>query len=182
MKTKIINFFTNSAKVFIIPDKLFNEKIENPDYGGILSLVVYMAILGLVIGILTKSAFITVFIVIASIIGSLISKLIHCFLTYIFAMLFKVDGEFGQLYNLMCYEDTLNILIIIGTGITVLTGKWIIIPLVFLVGIWKMIVTISAVNSVFKFGYGKSFLSAYGLLILVVIILMGLFLWTNMKF
>lgn len=176
MKTKIINFFTNSAKIFINPDELFNEKNKNLDYEGVISLIFYMAILGLVIGILTKNAMITVFLIIFSIIGSLIFNFIHCALTYIFAMLFKVDGEFASLYNLMCYEYVLDALIIIGIGITLLTGKWVIIPLVLLVSIWKIIVTISAVNSVFKFGYGKSFISAYALLFLILTVIMGLFI------
>lgn len=176
MKTKIMEFFTNSAKVFLNPDELFSEKKATHNYDGVFSLIFYMAILGLIFGILTKSVIITVILIITLIIGALISKLIHSLITYVIAMIYKADAEFSQLYNLMCYDGALYALIIPGIGIALLTGNLIVIPLIILVDLWKLIVNVIAVNSVFEFGYSKSFIASYALVILILIIIMGLIL------
>ena len=105
MKSRIENFFINSAKVLIDPDTLFKEKEDGQkDYEGIVSLIFYVAILGLLIGKETQSAVITILLILVSIIGLMVFKLIHCGLTYLFAMIFKGTGKFSTLYNLMCYE------------------------------------------------------------------------------
>lgn len=176
MKEEIENFFTNSAKVLLIPDTLFKEKIDAGDHEGVLSLLFYICILGLVIGIGTKSAIATIILIIVSIICVLIFKLIHCGLTYLFSLIFKGEGKFFELFNLMCYEYVSDVILIVGIGIFIATNKFLILlPILALVGLWKVIITTSAVNTVYKFGYGKSFVSAYGILLLICI-LVGLLL------
>ena len=172
MKSRIENFFINSAKVLIDPDTLFKEKEDGQkDYEGIVSLIFYVAILGLLIGMETQSAVITILLILVSIIGLMVFKLIHCGLTYLFAMIFKGKGKFSTLYNLMCYEYVTAIILIIGMGLFAATGKFfILIPILLLEFLMKTIITVSAVNNVYKFGYGKSFLSAYGILILIGIV------------
>ena len=50
----------------------------------------------------------------------------------------------------------------------------VIMPLILLVIPWRMVINITAVNTEFEIGFGKSFLATYGILILILTVIVGL--------
>ena len=61
----------------------------------------------------------------------------------------------------MSYSSVLNVLLIIGIALATL-GFAVIIPLMFLVFLWKMVIEIVAVSEEHNLGYAKSFLTEEG--------------------
>lgn len=174
MKTNIMEFFTESAKVFTNPDDLFYLKTEGNDINGIISLIFYSLMLGLVIGIATGDIVITGILLLVFFIVPLVAKLIHSLFAFIFARLLGGSGSFVNTFNLMSFSSVLNVLLIIGIALATL-GFAVIIPIVFLVFLWKMVIEIVAVSEEHNLGYAKSFLSTTGipLIILIIIMLIG---------
>ena len=174
MKTNIIEFFTESAQVFTNPDDLFYLKTEGKDTNGIISLIFYSLMLGLVIGIATGDIVVTGILLLVSFIVPLVCKVIHSLFAYIFARLLGGSGSFVNTFNLMSYSSVLNVLLIIGIALATL-GFAVIIPILFLVFLWKIVIEIVAVSEEHNLGYAKSFLSTMGipLIILIIIVLIG---------
>lgn len=170
MKTKIMEFFTESAKVFTNPDDLFYIKTEGSDKNGIISLLFYSLMLGLVIGIATGDIVLTGILLVVFLIIPLLCKLIHSIFTFIFARILGGSGSFFNTFNLMSYSSVLNVLLIIGIALATL-GFAVIIPLMFLVFLWKMVIEIVAVSEEHNLGYAKSFLSTLGIPLIIFIIL-----------
>lgn len=175
MKSKIINFFTDSADVLLSPDDLFNLKSQSKNYDGILTLIVFTVLLALTLGILTKSALATGILIISGLFSNLIFKIIQALLINLATRLFGAKGDFLRTFNLISYSSVLDVFIIIGLAGTVL-GLGIIFPLLFLTVVWKMFIVVSVVCKEYELGIGKAFISAYGIWLLVLAIIMGLFL------
>ena len=76
-------------------------------------------------------------------------------------------------FNLLSYSSVLNVLLIIGIALATL-GKMVIIPLVILVGLWKLVIEIIAVSEEHNLGYAKSFLSTAGIPLIISVICWGL--------
>ena len=70
----------------------------------------------------------------------------------------------------MSYSSVLNVLLIIGIALATL-GFAVIIPLMFLVFLWKMVIEIVAVSEEHNLGYAKSFLSTTGIPLIILIII-----------
>lgn len=174
MKTNIMEFFTESAQVFTNPDDLFYLKTEGKDTNGIISLIFYSLMLGLVIGIATGDIVVTGILLLVFLIVPLVCKVIHSLFAFIFARLLGGSGSFVNTFNLMSYSSVLNVLLIIGIALATL-GFAVIIPILFLVFLWKIVIEIVAVSEEHNLGYAKSFLSTTGipLIILIIIVLIG---------
>ena len=111
MKTKIMEFFTESAKVFTNPDDLFYIKTEGSDKNGIISLLFYSLMLGLVIGIATGDIVLTGILLVVFLIIPLLCKLIHSIFTFIFARILGGSGSFFNTFNvslITCKSSTLS--------------------------------------------------------------------------
>ncbi len=173
MKTRIMEFFTESAQVFTNPDDLFYLKTQSSDKNGIISLIFYSLMLGLVTGIATGDIVITGILLVAFLILPLISKFIQSIFVFIFARLLGGSGSFINTFNLLSYSSVLNVLLIIGIALATL-GKMVIIPLVILVGLWKLVIEIIAVSEEHNLGYAKSFLSTAGIPLIISVICWGL--------
>ncbi len=174
MTAKILEFFTESAKVFTNPDDLFYLKTDGDDKNGIISLIFYSLMLAFVLGIATGDILITGILLVASLILPLLHKFIHSLFAYIFARLLGGSGTFMNTFNLMSYSSVLNVLLIIGIALATL-GFAVIIPLIFLVCLWKMVIEVIAISEEHNLGYSKAFLSTLGipLIILIVIVFIG---------
>lgn len=173
MKTKISEFFTESAQVFTNPDDLFYLKTEAKDKNGIISLVFYSLMLAIVLGIASGNIVTLGILVLAFLIFPLISKVIESIFVFIFARLLGGSGSFMNTFNLLSYSSVLNVLIIIGIALATL-GKLVIIPIIILVLLWKMVIEIIAVSEEHNIGYAKSFLSTAGIPLIISVILWGL--------
>ena len=170
MKTSIMEFFTESAKVFTNPDDLFFLKTEGKDINGIISLIFYSLMLGLVIGIASGDIVITGILLVAFLILPLVDKVIHSIFAFIFARLLGGSGSFTNTFNLMSYSSVLNVLLIIGIALATI-GFGVILPIMSLVFLWKMVLEIVAVSEEHNLGYAKSFLSTIGIPLIIVIII-----------
>ena len=113
MKTRIMEFFTESAQVFTNPDDLFYLKTQSSDKNGIISLIFYSLMLGLVTGIATGDIVITGILLVAFLILPLISKFIQSIFVFIFARLLGGSGSFINTFNLLSYSSVLNVLLIL---------------------------------------------------------------------
>lgn len=173
MMTRIMNFFTESGQVFTNPDDLFYSKTEGNDKNGIISLIFYNLLLGLIIGIFTKDLVITGILLVAFLIFPLLAKFIESVFVFIFAKIFGGSGSFMNTFNLLSYSSVLNVLLIIGIALLTL-GKPVIMPIIILVYLWKMVLEIIAVSEEHNIGYAKSFLSTTGIPLIFVVILWGL--------
>lgn len=169
MKERILQFFTESGQVFLNPDDLFFFKTDNQDKNGIISLIFYSFMLALVMGISTGDIVVTAILIVASLILPLVAMFIHTIFVYIFAKLLGGSGSFMNTFNLMSYSSVLNVLLIIAIVLAPI-NPFIIVPILILVGLWKMVLEIIAVSEEHNLGYGKSFLSTNGILILISII------------
>lgn len=176
MKSKIINFFTDSADVLLSPDDLFYLKSQSKNYDGILTLIVFTVILALTLGILTKSALVAGILIILLLFSRLIFKLIQALLINLVTRLFGAQGDFIRTFNLISYSSVLDVFVIIGLASTVLGLGIMLLPLLILTVVWKMFIVVSAICREYELGIGKAFLSAYGIWLLVIAIIMGLFL------
>ena len=63
MKTRIIDFFTDCAKVITAPDELFYLKSQYKNYEGVLTSIFFTAFLGLILGIYLKDIIVGYFII-----------------------------------------------------------------------------------------------------------------------
>lgn len=173
MKTRIMEFFTESGQVFTNPDDLFYLKTESNGKNGIISLIFYNLLLGLVLGIATGNVVITLILMVAFLIISLLYKFIQSIFVFIFAKILGGSGSFMNTFNLISYSSVLNILLIIGIALATL-GKMFIIPLIILVLLWKMVIEIIAVSEEHNLGYAKSFLSTVGIFLIIIVLIVGL--------
>ena len=173
MMTRIMEFFTESGQVFTNPDDLFYAKTEGNDKNGIISLIFYNLMLGLIIGIYTKDLVFTGILLVAFFILPLLAKFIESIFVFIFAKILGGSGSFMNTFNLLSYSSVLNILLIIGIALLTLE-KAVIIPIILLVYLWKMVLEIIAVSEEHNLGYAKSFLSTVGIPLIVIVIIWGL--------
>lgn len=173
MMRRIMEFFTESGQVLTNPDDLFYLKTEEKDKNGILSLIFYNLMLGLVIGLFTGDLLVTGILLVGFVISQLIFKFIESLFVFIFARLLGGSGSLMNTFNLISYSSVLNILLIVGIALATL-GKVVIIPLIFLVFLWKMVIEIIAVSEEHSLGYAKSFLSTVGIPLIIFVILVGL--------
>ncbi len=174
MKTKIMEFFTESANVFTNPDDLFYLKTEGGDKNGIISLVFYSLMLALVLGIATGDIVVTGILLIVFLIFSVMYKFIHSLFAFIFARLLGGTGSFINTFNLMSYSSVLNVLTIVGIAMLCL-GFGVIVPIMILVFLWKIVIEVIAVSEEHNLGYSKSFLSTVGipLIISIIVVFIG---------
>ncbi len=168
-----MEFFTESGQVFTNPDDLFYLKTEEKDNNGIVSLIFYNLMLGLVIGLFTGDLLVTGILLVVFVISQLIFKFVESLFVFIFARLLGGSGSLMNTFNLISYSSVLNILLIVGIALATL-GKVVIIPLIFLVFLWKMVIEIIAVSEEHSLGYAKSFLSTVGIPLIIFVILVGL--------
>lgn len=173
MMSRISNFFTESGQVILDPDDFLYYKSQSKGYNGILTLIFYHVILALIIGIATKDLVTTILLVVIAIIFPLVYRFIKSIFIYAFARILGGTGSFMNTFNLTSYSSVLNILIILGFALTVF-DKIVIVPILFLVFLWKMIIEVIAVSEEHNLGYGKSFLANYGIFLLITIIIVGL--------
>ena len=173
MMRRIMEFFTESGQVFTNPDDLFYLKTEEKDNNGIVSLIFYNLMLGLVIGLFTGDLLVTGILLVVFVISQLIFKFVESLFVFIFARLLGGSGSLMNTFNLISYSSVLNILLIVGIALATL-GKVVIIPLIFLVFLWKMVIEIIAVSEEHSLGYAKSFLSTVGIPLIIFVILVGL--------
>lgn len=171
MKERILQFFTESGQVFLNPDDLFFFKTEERDKNGIISLIFYSFMLALVMGISTGDLTVTAILLVISLILPILCMFIHAIFVYIFARLLGGTGSFMNTFNLMSYNAVLNVLLIIAIVLAAV-NPFIIVPVLILVGLWKMVLEIIAVSEEHNIGYGKSFLSTKGIAILISIIVL----------
>lgn len=174
MKTKIMEFFTESAKVITNPDDLFYLKTEGEDKNGIISLIFYSLVLALVLGISTGDIVFTGILLVVFLILSLFFMFIRSLFAFIFARLLGGSGSFINTFNLMSYSSVLNVLMIVGIALLCL-GFGVIFPIMFLVFLWKMVIEVIAISEEHNLGYAKSFLSTVGipLIIFIIIVFIG---------
>lgn len=172
MKTKIGNFFMDSAKVITSPDELFYVKNQEKNYDGIKTSIFFTVFLCLILGIFTKDIIITLALIVTGVFAVLITNFIHAVISSLLTFLLRGNGSIMKLFNLISYGSVLDILIIIALSLFVFMPI-IIIPTIILVSLWKMIIVTLAVNSEYEIGYGKSFLAAYGIILIFLIIVMG---------
>ncbi len=173
MMSRITNFFTDCGEVITSPEDLFYVKRQYGDHNGIWSLIFFSVFLALIIGLAIGDLTLTGILVFVLLVCSLIFKFIQAILIYLFARLLGGHGEFIDTFNLISYSSVLDIFLILGIACLTL-GKLVIIPLLLLLVLWKMVIVITAVNSEYDIGYGKSFLSAYGIILLIFTIIVGL--------
>lgn len=172
MKTKLINFFVDSAKVFTNPDELFYVKSQSRSYGGIATSIFYAVFLALIIGIFTQDITVTAILMICGVVGVLLYNIIHTIITTIFAWILGGRGSILSLFNLISYTSAIDILLILSLAL-IPYHIMVIIPAIILISLWKMIIVCTAVNTEYEIGFGKSFLSAYGILIIILTVLVG---------
>lgn len=173
MKSRIFNFFTDGGQIFLNPDDFLYLKSQKTDYNGIISLIFYNFILGLVIGISTGDPFMIAVFTVAVVIFTFICQLIKSFLAYIFARLLGGSGKIISTFNLMSYSSILNILLCLGFALIFL-DKIVLIPMILLVVLWKMVLEMIAVSEEHNIGYGKAFISTNGIYLIILVILSGL--------
>lgn len=172
MITRIIDFFADSGKVIISPDELFYLKSQERGYGGVWSLIFYTFFLSLIIGVLTGDAVFMGIIIAVSIISVLVFNLVHTIFIYIFSRLMKAEGSFLSTFNLISYAGVIDVFTILAVAVSTLKPA-VLLPILLLVVLWKMIIVITAVNNEYGLGVGKSFLSAYGIILIILAIIMG---------
>lgn len=174
MKTKIMEFFTESANVITNPDDLFYLKTESDDKNGIITLIFYSLMLALVLGITSGDIVVTGILLVGSIILSLLSKFIQAFFAFIFARLLGGSGSFINTFNLMSYSSVLDVFVIVGIALLTL-GFGVIFPIMILVFLWKMVIEVIAISEEHTLGYAKSFLSTVGipLIIFIIVVFIG---------
>ncbi|RAP53433.1 MAG: hypothetical protein BZ138_00875 [Methanosphaera sp. rholeuAM270] len=171
-----MEFFTESGKIFLNPDDLFFFKTDNHDYNGIISLIFYSLVLGLVLGIASGDLAVTGILLVASLIIPIVVMFVHSIFVFIFAKLLGGSGSFMNTFNLLSYSAVLNVILIIAIALMTF-NPFIIVPVIILVGLWKMVLEIIAVSEEHSIGYGKAFLSTRGIsiiLIILALIVMGL--------
>ncbi|MGI6565123.1 YIP1 family protein [Methanosphaera sp.] len=173
MMSRLISFFTESGKVLISPDELFYLKSQSRDYNGILSAIFYSAFLGLIIGLLTGEPLVIVFLIIGAIIVTLLFKVIQAIFIYIFSRILGGKGSYRSTLNLISYSSVFDVFLILGLALTSINNM-VIMPLILLVIPWRMVINITAVNTEFEIGFGKSFLATYGILLLILTVIVGL--------
>lgn len=175
MKSGLINFFSDSGKLLISPEELFYLRGQKKGYFGILSMVFYLFILFLVIGLVLQDIAMAFVIYIITLVAILLFKLVHAVTIHLFSkILFGGDGKFLACYNLICYPAVLDVFLIIGVAATVL-NKMFIFPLLLLVISWQMFIVVTAVATEYGMDFGKAFISTYGIWFIIMTILMGLF-------
>lgn len=174
MKTKIMEFFTESANVITNPDDLFYLKTEGGDKNGIITLIFYSFVLALVLGIATGDIVITGILLVVFILLSVFYKFIQSLFAFIFARILGGSGSFLNTFNLMSYSSVLNVFIVIGIALLTL-GFAVIFPIMILVFLWKMVIEVIAVSEEHNLGYAKSFLSTAGipLIIFIIVVFIG---------
>ena len=176
MKSKIINFFMDSADVLLSPDDLFYSKSQSKNYDGVLTLIIFTVFLAIIFGIMTKSAVFTGILIISLLIARLIFKVIQAFFIKIASRLFKAQGDFMETFNLISYTGVLDIFLILGLACSAIGLGVVLIPLLILMVTWKMFIVVSAVCREYELGIGKGFLLSYGIWLLIITIIMGLLL------
>lgn len=172
MKTRIFDFFTDCAKVITAPDELFYLKSQYKNYEGVLTSIFFTAFLGLILGIYLKDIIVTIGIIVCAIILVLLNNIIHSIITSIIARILGGTGNLLNLFNLISYTSVLDIFFIFVLSIFSFKPL-IFIPIYILVSLWKLVINTLAVHSEYELGYGRSFLAAYGIIILIITILMG---------
>lgn len=175
MKTKLIDFFSDSGMLIISPEELFYLRGQKSGYNGIFSVIFYLAFLSLIIGILLQDITLAVSIFLITVVISLVFRFIHAITIHIFSkILFGGTGKLLACYNLICYSSSLYIFLIIGLAATVL-NKMFIFPVLLLVILWQMFIVVTAVATEYGMDFGKAFISTYGIWLFIIIILMGIF-------
>lgn len=110
MKTRIIDFFTDCAKVITAPDELFYLKSQYKNYEGVLTSIFFTAFLGLILGIYLKDIIVTIGIIVCAIILVLLNNIIHSIITSIIARILGGTGNLLNLFNLISiYKCTRHI-------------------------------------------------------------------------
>ncbi|OWT32522.1 hypothetical protein BGI41_07240 [Methanobrevibacter sp. 87.7] len=158
--------------VLLSPELLFDEKSKDGGYAGIITLIFFSIFLGLISGILSKSFVVFIVVAIFLIIFTIVFNIVQTIFIYIFSRLLGGEGSFKSTFNLLGYLSVIDIFTLIGLSLTSI-GNLIIIPISMLVLLWKAVLVVILVNSEFKIGLGKSFLSSFGILALILICLMG---------
>ncbi|WP_303234854.1 hypothetical protein [Methanosphaera cuniculi] len=172
MKSKIMDLFITSGKVITSADELFYLKNQESDNMGIIISIIFPALLGIIIGLLTFNPIIAIGTIVALIVITLFSNFIKTIFIYIFTHLLKAEGGFFKTFNMISYASALDIFIIVAFALAQFRAVFLL--FVILVGIWKAIIQIAAVNTVYDIGYVRSYLCYSGFLAIIAIIILGL--------
>lgn len=172
MNSKIMDLFISSGKVITSPDELFYLRSQGTDNMGVILSIFYSAFIGLIIGILSGNIIITIGVIITLIILTIVTNLINTIFIYIFTHLLKAKGGFFETFNMISYASAIDLVFIVALPLIIL--KPVLLAVIILVPVWKFIIQITAVNTIYDIGFGRSFLCCGGFLAIIAIIIMGL--------
>lgn len=173
---KCLNFFDKSGKILISPENTLKEiKDNNTCLNGIYFFIFFSAFLGIMIGAmiagLIQNPFLPILMALLAIIIGLLKLFIWAGITHLVAkFIFKGKGKFKNIFGLMGYTSVTFILGIFALMMTMLATRLISSFFLFiLMGIWMLVIATVAVNVEHGIGIGKSFLSCYGVITLIII-------------
>lgn len=172
MKSKIMDLFITSGKVITSVDELFYLKNQEKDNMGVIISIIFPALLGLIIGLLTLNAAIALGAMVLLIVVTIFSNFIETIFIYLFTHLLKAEGGFYKTFNMISYASALDIFLIVAFALSQFKPLFILfVPFIM---IWKTIIQIAAVNAVYDIGYVRSFLCYSGFLTIIILIIVGL--------
>lgn len=172
MKSKIMELFTTTGRVITSPDELFYLKNQDEDKMGIAISIVFQILLGIIIGLITQCISFGIIVAIAFIIMTLIGNITNTIFIMIFTRLFGAKGGFMQTFNMISYTSAIDLVTIVTLALS--TFKPLILVALLFVPLWKLVIQITAVNTIYNIGYVRSFLCCNGFLAIIAIIIMGL--------
>jgi hypothetical protein len=176
LKEKFLDNLDRIVKVFIGPEKVFHELLENKKaITGIYFYIFFAAFLGFMTGALFGSIVMGVIVAILFIIAGLIKLVIWSGISHIIAkIVFKGNGKYIPLIGLFGYISVAFILGIVALALIIAGSVFSALLLLILMVIWAFIIAIVAVDAVHDIGVGRSFLSVFALPALIIIVIFAI--------
>jgi hypothetical protein len=178
---KYLKFFDELAESMISPETVMRKKIDEKDTNsGIFVAILFLAILGLLIGAifagLTRITVLPIVFMILFVVFGLIELFIWVGITHLIAkFIFRGKGNFSNLFGLFGFTLVTSILLIFGLSALLLAGTFFSAILLYTISwVWSIIIAVIAVDSEHKIGMGRSFLSTMGIPVLIIIALIFL--------